>query len=221
MFLIKALIDSLHQAANPALAGPMEAYMKNRFPFLGIKKPERALLVKSFLKEAREAPLEQIHQAVRTLWELPEREFHYTAMGLMDQKKKAWDTESFALMESLITQKSWWDTVDHIAANQVGPYLLRQSPEFRRKTALRWSKNDNMWLNRTALIFQLKYKEHTDAELLFSLAETHSQSKEFFIRKAIGWALRQYAYTAPEDVRAFLQCTTLHTLSVREASKHL
>lgn len=221
MFDPEILIESLRQAAKPELAGPMEAYMKNRFPFLGIKKPERALLLKPFMKEAREARLEQIHRAVHTLWELPEREFHYTAMGLMDQKKKAWDTERFALMESLITRNSWWDTVDHIAANQIGPYLLRHKPDFRRKTALRWSADDNMWLNRTALIFQLKYKEHTDAELLFSLAETHSQSKEFFIRKAIGWALRQYAYTAPEEVRAFLQCTTLHTLSVREASKHL
>jgi 3-methyladenine DNA glycosylase AlkD len=221
MFHSKQLIESLRHAANPKLAGPMQAYMKNRFLFLGMKKPERAFLLKPFLKEAREAPLEQIHQAVHTLWEQPEREFQYAAMGLLDQKKKTWGTESFALMESLITRKSWWDTVDHIAANQIGTYLLRQSPEFRSKTALRWSKNKNMWLNRTALIFQLKYKEQTDAELLFCLAEKHSQSKEFFIRKAIGWALRQYAYTTPVDVRSFLQCTSLHSLSVREASKHL
>ncbi|MBU6324977.1 MAG: DNA alkylation repair protein [Bacteroidetes bacterium] len=221
MFHTGILIESLRQSANAETARPMEAYMKNRFPFLGIKKPERAALMKPFLKEARETELDLIHRAVDHLWTLPEREFHYTAMGLMDQKKKFWNTESFALMESLITRKSWWDSVDHIATNQLGAYLLRQTPEFRRKTALRWSADDNMWLNRTALIFQLKYKEQTDVELLFSLAETHSQSKEFFIRKAIGWALRQYAYTAPEDVRAFLQCTSLHTLSVREASKHL
>ena len=221
MFHPEQLISTLRHAANPELARPMEAYMKNRFPFLGIKKPERAALLKPFLKEAREAELHLINSAVEQLWALPEREFHYAAMGLMDQKKKYWNVGSFSLMESLITHKSWWDTVDHIAANQLGTYLLRQTPEFRRKTALRWSADNNMWLNRTALIFQLKYKEHTDAELLFSLAETHSQSKEFFIRKAIGWALRQYAYTAPEDVRAFLQCTPLHSLSVREASKHL
>jgi 3-methyladenine DNA glycosylase AlkD len=221
MFHPEQLIESLRHAANPELAGPMQAYMKNRFPFLGIKKPERAFLLKPFLNEAKNAPIDQIHQTVNKLWELPEREFHYAALGLMDQKKKEWNAESFALMESLITWKSWWDTVDHIAANQIGTYLFRQSPEFRRKTALRWSKNENMWLNRTALIFQLKYKEQTDAELLFCLAEKHSQSKEFFIRKAIGWALRQYAYTAPEEVCAFLQCTSLHSLSVREASKHL
>jgi 3-methyladenine DNA glycosylase AlkD len=158
---------------------------------------------------------------VQTLWEQPEREFQYAAMSLMDTKKKLWNAESFALMESLILHKSWWDTVDHIAANQIGAYLLRQTPEFRRKNALRWSKHQSMWLNRTALIFQLKYKQHTDAALLFQLVEVHSASKEFFIRKAIGWALRQYAYTAPDEVRALLQCTPLHALSVREASKHL
>lgn len=220
-FPYRLLITSLRKTANPTMAPAMEAYMKNMFPFLGIKKPERTALLKPFMQLARSCSAEEIHGTVNKLWELPEREFHYTAMGLLDQVKKQWNADSFTLMESLIIRKSWWDTVDHIAANQIGTYLLRQSPEFRSKTALRWSKNKNMWLNRTALIFQLKYKEQTDAELLFCLAEKHSQSKEFFIRKAIGWALRQYAYTAPVDVRSFLQCTSLHSLSVREASKHL
>jgi 3-methyladenine DNA glycosylase AlkD len=221
MFDTQLLIDTMRSAANPELEPPMEAYMKNLFPFLGMKKPERAVLLKPWLQQARIATLEHIHQAVQTLWEQPEREFQYAAMSLMDTKKKLWNAESFALMESLILHKSWWDTVDHIAANQIGAYLLRQTPEFRRKNALRWSKHQSMWLNRTALIFQLKYKQHTDAALLFQLVEVHSASKEFFIRKAIGWALRQYAYTAPDEVRALLQCTPLHALSVREASKHL
>jgi 3-methyladenine DNA glycosylase AlkD len=221
MFQPEPLINTLRQAANPELASAMSAYMKHHFPFLGIKKPERVELLKPFMKEARSCPIEAIHHAVNTLWELPEREFHYTAMGLLDQMKKQWYAEGFALMESLITRKSWWDTVDHIAANQLGPYLLRESTEFRRKTAERWSKHPNMWLNRTALLFQLKYKAQTDTALLFSLAEAHSASKEFFIRKAIGWALRQYAYTAPNEVRSFLQRTPLQALSFREASKHL
>lgn len=221
MFEIQPLIDTLRSAANPELAPAMEAYMKHLFPFLGIKKPERAALLKPWLQQARIAPLEQMHHAVQILWEQPEREFQYAAMGLLDTKKKQWNAESFALMEALILHKSWWDTVDHIAANQIGTYLFRQTPEFRRKNALRWSKHQSMWLNRTALIFQLKYKQHTDPDLLFQLVELHSASKEFFIRKAIGWALRQYAYTAPGEVRALLQCTPLHSLSVREASKHL
>jgi 3-methyladenine DNA glycosylase AlkD len=124
-------------------------------------------------------------------------------------------------MQAMIVDKSWWDTVDLIASNLAGMWLLDRTAAQRKQIALQWAKDKHLWLNRTAIIFQLKYKTQTDTTLMFRIMEMHAGSKEFFIQKAIGWALRQYARTDAATVRAFVQAVPLKPLSVREALKHI
>jgi 3-methyladenine DNA glycosylase AlkD len=125
------------------------------------------------------------------------------------------------VLRRLIVTHSWWDTVDALASHSVGP-LVRRQPELARELD-DWSVSENLWLRRTALIYQLGYKERTDAARLFAYVDRMAHEKEFFIRKAIGWALRQYARTAPAEVKAFLlpRRQKLSGLSWREATKHL
>jgi len=219
--LFKTLVHTLSDHADAKLAPAMAAYMKNKFPFLGIKKPLRALITKPFVAETKNWPIDEIHNLVKLLWEQPEREFQYIAMQCFESAKKRWNKDSLILMEYMIVNKSWWDTVDTVAANLAGPCLLQAGDAMRIKTALKWNQSDNMWLNRAAIIHQLKYKDQTDEQLLFEVIRNHADSNEFFIRKAIGWALRQYARTAPEVVANFVATNTLKPLSVREALKHL
>jgi 3-methyladenine DNA glycosylase AlkD len=120
----------------------------------------------------------------------------------------------------LITTKSWWDTVDAIANHNVGQ-LLRQYPDSRDRTLTPWRQSENIWLRRTAILFQLSYKTATDADLLFAIATENRESSEFFIQKAIGWALREYSKTAPDAVQTFVATAELAPLSQREALKWL
>jgi 3-methyladenine DNA glycosylase AlkD len=206
--------------ANPANALPMQKYMRYQFPFLGIKTPERQALLRQFLKEH---PLDeaQVAEVARGLWLLPEREFHYVAMDLLLKlKKRGWYQDDLGLLEELIIQKSWWDTVDVLAPRMVGPYV-QQYPQEGRQALDRWIESDNKWLRRSSLIHQLRFKEKTDEKLLYDYILKCRDSKEFFIQKAIGWALREYAKTNPESVLRFVELTDLPALSRREALKHL
>jgi 3-methyladenine DNA glycosylase AlkD len=206
-------------SSNPAKALEMARYMKNRFDFFGIQKPLRAVLEKPFIELLQYADFATIEMNVTTLWDIPQREMQYSAMELM-LKSKIWQhKEAINLLENLIIRKSWWDTVDLLAGRFVGAYFL-QYPEKRDEFIERWLKSTDMWLNRTAIIFQLNYKQRTDEGLLFHCAVHFSNSKEFFIQKAIGWALRQYARTAPDRVLQFVESHELKPLSRREALKH-
>ncbi len=195
--------------------------MKHLFPFIGLKKPERAACMKPVLSDAKRWTIDEVHAAAVWLWNLPEREFQYAAMNLLEAGKKNWTADSYALMLAMIREKSWWDTVDYIASNLVGQWLLRLQPETRAEEARRLNTSGEMWNCRTALIFQLSYKKYTDPVLLGELILTHAASKEFFLQKGIGWALRQYARTDADWVRRFVAGHTLPKLSVREALKHL
>jgi 3-methyladenine DNA glycosylase AlkD len=199
----------------------MEAYMKHLFPFLGLKKPERAACMKSVLSDAKRWTIDDVHAATVWLWNQPEREFQYAAMNLLEAGKKNWTSDSYALMLEMVVEKSWWDSVDTIASNLIGPYLLKQAAGKRAAEARRLSADSYLWNQRTALLFQLTYKQETDTALLAELIQAHSGSKEFFLQKAIGWVLRQYARTDAEWVRAFVDEHALAKLSVREALKHL
>ena len=200
-------------------AAPMKAYMKDHFEFLGIKTPERNTLLREFWKQTGMPEDNQLEAVVRELWSLPEREYQYAAMALLDKYKKRIKPDSIILTEFLITEKSWWDTVDLLAGHHAGAYLAA-FPEKRPELVRRWLDSDNIWLQRTAILFQLKYKKQTDTALLFSIIEELQESKEFFIRKAIGWALREYAKTDSECVVSFVHSHALSPLSVREALKH-
>ena len=220
--IIEQLTSEFEQNADIALAEKMAKYMRNLFPFYGIQKPNRKIVVKPFLKEliARSIP-ENTEEIVRILWDKPQREFQYVCMEYAEKTQKLWHSESsIQLFEELIVAKSWWDSVDFIASHLVGAYFLQwnsQLPEIIDN----WNNSENMWLNRTAIIFQLFYKEKTDTELLTKVIDTHTKSKEFFIQKAIGWSLRQYGYTNPEFVRDYVKQHSLAPLSKREALKNL
>ena len=214
----EAAVRLLASHADKSNAGPMERYMKNQFPFLGIKAPLRRELSKQLLRE--QGIPENWEQAVEHLWELPEREYQYVAMDLLEKRKKQLTPEHLPWIVHWITTKSWWDTVDYLAAHTTGK-LFSLYPELIRPNTTAWVQGDNIWLARTAILFQLSYKAKTDQELLFSLIESCAASNQFFIQKAIGWSLREYAKTEPEAVRGFVERTVLSNLSKREALKHL
>ncbi|WP_267897303.1 DNA alkylation repair protein [Peribacillus saganii] len=205
---------------NRENAGPMSAYMKNHFPFLGIKSPDRRILMTQFFRDTGILKKPFSEAFVRELWSYPERELQYAAMDYMMKYAKKLEKGYISLLKELIEQKSWWDSVDAIASNLVGS-IAAKYPELMDEYIEHWSKHENMWLRRTAILFQLKYKEKTDEERLYRYILRNADSGEFFIQKSIGWALREYSKTNPESVRAFIESHSLAKLSVREGSKYI
>ncbi|WP_404459261.1 DNA alkylation repair protein [Sutcliffiella horikoshii] len=216
----KELIDWFRSNGNEPNRKPMEDYMRNHFSFLGIKSPERKELLKRFFVEHGKPKQEWIKPLVTFLYAQPEREFHYAALAMIDVHIKKLDAEWLSFLEKIIITNSWWDTVDHIAPHHVGAILLREKASIIDYPD-RWIDSDNFWLQRSAILFQLKYKEKTDEKKLFTYIEAASGSKEFFVQKAIGWALREYSKTAPDEVLTFIKSTDLAPLSRREGLKHL
>ncbi|HRH67376.1 MAG TPA: DNA alkylation repair protein [Bacteroidia bacterium] len=206
-----------HRNKENALA--MKAYLKGKFSFFGIKKPLRNELLKPFLPALKNIPHSDQEAAVRWLWKQQERELHYLAFEILFRNRKFWNENILDLFEEMIITQSWWDTVDYIASTLLGYYFTKW-PKRKVGKALQWSKNENLWLNRTAIIFQLKYGEKTDVDLLFKVMIPHLASTEFFHQKAIGWALRQYGYTDLKAVKRFVATHDLKPLSKREALKH-
>ena len=217
---IKPLVELFRWNTNAANAKPMAKYMKNLFSYLGIKTPQRRELLKQFYQEYGKPEISELKQISRELWELPEREFQYCAVGMLQLYKNKVEASFIELYEQLITTKSWWDTVDGIASNLVGS-LFKKYPEMIEPHTEKWQASGNMWLQRTALLFQLNYKKDTDVELMFNLIRRNLGSKEFFINKAIGWILREYSKTDDQIVRDFVKETNLVPLSKREALKWL
>jgi 3-methyladenine DNA glycosylase AlkD len=218
---VRSLKTLYEQNANPTDAAPMKKYMRDQFEFLGIKTPVRSALMKEFIKEHGLPPLDELDVIARELWALPQREFQYTANGLIGRLQKKLEPDFISTLEYLIVTKSWWDTVDILAGDTVGVHFKR-FPKVREKYLKKWRKSDNFWLRRTCLLFQLGYKEETDFDLLCEIIRENLGSDEFFINKAIGWALRQYAWTNPVPVKKFVKATKgLHPLSRREALKNI
>ena len=205
---------------NPVLAEPMAKYMRNKFPFLGIKKPERTRLLRTFYSQTGmlKEPFEP--DWVRKLWDQEEREYQLAALDYLERSLKKLDGTHITLLEWLITTKSWWDTVDTLATKSVGA-IAKRSPEVISENIEGWAYGDHLWLRRSAILFQLKYKGDTNESLLYRYIEQNAESKEFFIQKAIGWVLREYSKTNPNSVRQFIQSHVLAPLSVREGSKYL
>ncbi|MBN2680955.1 MAG: DNA alkylation repair protein [Bacteroidales bacterium] len=207
--------------ANAQIAAQMKAYMKGQFDYFGIKSPIRKELVKEFFKQNGLPKDENLKDFIKGIWFLPQREFKYVAIELMDMKIKVMDESWVDFAAELLVFESWWDTVDGISANVSGK-LLQKFPHLAEEKSLNWSHSGNMWLQRMSLLFQLKYKSKTDTKLLTKYIEQHIDSKEFFIRKAIGWILREYAKTNPQWVVEFCNNhPNLSGLSRREALKRL
>jgi len=217
---IKPLVKSFKENANPDNAEPMAKYMKNLFPYLGIKTPLRKELFRSFIKENGLPKISDLKQIVLDLWDLPEREFQYIAIGILRKFTKRWEENFIDLFEQLIITKSWWDSVDGIASWMVGEHFKR-FPHLRDKYIDKWMKSGNMWLQRTCLLFQLGYKDKTDEMLMGSVIMSLNGSKEFFINKAIGWILREYSKIDAQTVIKFVENNELSNLSKREALKWL
>ncbi len=216
---IEKLTLLFEEHRNEENAGPMKKYMKDHFPFLGIKAPLRKELEKQFFKETGilKGPFNK--DFVLGLWEKGEREYQYTAITYIGKFSKKLLKEDLLFLTQLITTKSWWDSVDSIAP-LVGELAMRY-PEVTKETINQWSVHDNMWLTRTAILFQLKYKGQTNEDLLYQYILDNADSKEFFIQKAIGWSLREYSKTNRESVKRFIEGNQLAPLSVREGSKYL
>lgn len=217
---VTALKTLFEKNANPAQAAPMKKYMRDQFEYLGIKTPQNVALQKEFFAEHGYPALSDLDTILRDLWSLPEREFQYVAVGLLGRFNKEIPAKFIKTIEYLIVTKSWWDTVDSIAGGTVGVHFQR-FPDVREKYLAKWRASEDFWLRRTAILFQLNYKKQTDFDLLCEIIRENLDSKEFFINKAIGWSLRQYARTDPKAVTKFVKSTALHPLSRREAMKHL
>jgi 3-methyladenine DNA glycosylase AlkD len=214
-------LRSLFQAhADPVAAEPMAAYMRNKFPYLGIKSPLRRQLEREFIDDHGVPELQDLSPILLDLWSLPEREFQYAALMLLGKFEKKLPPKFIETIETLLTTKSWWDTVDPLAIGTVGTHFSR-FPDVRDIKLEEWRRSDNFWLRRTCILFQLSYKKDTDFDLLKAIIQENLDSKEFFINKAIGWALRQYTRTDPDAVRAYVAETPLAPLSAREALKWL
>ena len=207
--------------ASAENAVAMAKYMKGHFTFYGLKTGTRRALLKTALVNHKAEVKEHAREIALQLYGKAEREFHYAAIEiLLKELKKNFLKEDMLLIEKLVVTHSWWDSVDTIAKYLVGGYL-QHYPEDTLKVIGKFSSSENMWLNRCAILFQLGYKKETNAVLLFSECEKHRRSKEFFIQKAIGWALREYAKTNPQAVKNFTAMANLKPLSTREALKNI
>ena len=209
------------KASNSELAIPMENYMKNNFTYFGIKTENRRAIFKSNYEQNKEEVKSNFRAIAWELFQMKEREFHQTAIDLLVKEfKKSFVLEDIQLIEKLIITNSWWDSVDTIAKYLLGGYLL-QFPSETLKVVERFSNSENMWLNRSSILFQLSYKEKNNFEILKSECEKHKDSNEFFIQKAIGWALRDYSRFNPKGVESYVNSTNLKPLSRREALRLL
>jgi 3-methyladenine DNA glycosylase AlkD len=218
--ILQQLQNTLEPQKNEARAKAMSAYMRDQFPFLGIPSPTRKKLVKSALLEtgALKKPIDE--NLVLELWACPEREFQYAACDYLSWQRKKLELQHLELLEELFLEKSWWDSVDSLVHN-VGAISLK----FPATVPIleRWAQTENFWLRRAAILHQLGLKAKTDQSRLFKFILENAHDSEFFIRKAIGWALREYSYTNPEAVKNFVleHQFELSNLSQREALKAL
>lgn len=217
---IQPLREAFENAKDPVNAGFQSAYMKDLFPFFGIRTDLRRSISKACFRDQPMLPQQELHKVVKQLWSLPQREFQYAAQELIEHHKKTWDQDTIVLIEYCITHKSWWDTVDYLSGTLAGAWF-RNFPGTREEISGQWNASADIWLNRSSLLFQLKYKKGTDQQLLRKYILHLSGSKEFFIQKAIGWILREYSKTDPVWVRNFLGRNKLASLSVREGSKYI
>ena len=217
---LEQLREVFAQNAHPEKALGMAKYMKNLFPFVGISSPERKNMVVELRKDFKPKNAQELKNWISLLWEMTEREYQYVGMDYLQKDVNLLEIEDIAYFEFLITTKSWWDSIDLISGNYLGKFLIKY-PEIFEETVVRFSKSENMWLNRAAIVCQLGYRERTNTDLLERAIVPHLESKEFFHQKAIGWALRQYGKTNPQWVKDFVASHTLKPLSRREALRLL
>jgi 3-methyladenine DNA glycosylase AlkD len=219
--VVSRTVQALTALADPGRAPAMAAYLRDQFPFLGIGKPLRMTALRAAWHELPAPAPAELTEAVRALWTLPEREYQYAGCDLLGRWGRLLGPDFLDdTGRELITSRSWWDTVDSLRTVAVGPLVLAHAELV--PMVVSWVDSDNRWLVRSAIIHQLTYGERTDEQRLFALCARRAADPEFFIAKAIGWALRTHARRAPDTVRAFLAGhPELTPLARREAAKHL
>ena len=213
------LYEEMIQHKNEEQAQKMSKYMLNKFEYIGIKTPERCKIFKSFFKEYKNE--EKIDwEFVNKCWENKYREFQYVAADYLKNKKDKLTIDDIPKFKQLILKKSWWDTIDNLDMT-IGALALKDSNV--NKILLEWSLDENIWLRRIVIDHQLLRKEKTNTELLEKILKNNLGQAEFFINKAIGWALRDYSKTNPEWVKNFIEKNreNMAKLSIKEASKYL
>ncbi|MFF0747056.1 DNA alkylation repair protein [Streptomyces sp. NPDC004111] len=219
--VLARLTAAYPEAGDPARAAEARAYMKDIGPFLGIRTPERRALSRAVLHGTPRPDARDCTAVALRCWRLPEREYRYFAVDYLRTHAGRLPSGFLPVARSLIVTDSWWDTVDLLAAHVVGP-LVAADPGLRTVMD-EWSGDDDRWLVRTALLHQLRHKEATDTSRLFGYCLRQAGHPDFFVRKAIGWCLREYAKTDPAAVADFVgrHRDVLSPLSAREALKHL
>lgn len=213
---------ALDRLRDPEKAVAMAAYMKTDMAFYGVQKPERTPILREIKKTFKPTCLDEYNEAVLALWGQVHREEKYFAINYAACFPQFVVNSSIPLYEKLIREGAWWDFVDAISAELVGVVYLNER-KLVKPTINKWSNDKDKWIRRSSLICQLQHKEETDHEQLFSFCLNMSAEKEFFIQKAIGWALREYSKTNPKAVKNFLSQNkkVLSALSYREGAKHL
>ncbi|MCH8983644.1 MAG: DNA alkylation repair protein [Acidobacteria bacterium] len=212
----------LAAAANQEKASGMQAYMKTEMPFYGVQKPARKMIMRRLKDEFAPSSLDEYESLVLALWDLPHREEKYLALAVGVESRQFHTPASLPLYRRLMVEGAWWDFVDEVSTRMVRE-VVRDYPEPAWAVVDQWIDDEVMWLRRSAIICQVGIKERTDADRLFSFCRQRAFEEEFFIRKAIGWALREYSKTNPEAVAAFAieYREELSGLSFREATRHI
>jgi 3-methyladenine DNA glycosylase AlkD len=222
LILVRAEIKRI---ADRTQAPMMQAYMKSEMPYHGVKTPGVERVCKTLFQSLEFPDKRSWRESALSLWRKAEfREERYAAIRLTGMRKfDSFQTlDSLAMYEEMVVTGAWWDFVDEIAARRLGPLLRRYRDKMRREM-LAWSTSENLWKRRSAILCQLTFKGDTDLKLLYAVIEPAMDSKEFFLRKAIGWALRQYAWTNRREVQRFVKSKQdrLSPLSQREALKNV
>jgi len=225
MKLLISLREALWQAGDPAKAAGMQAYMKSTMPYHGVPAPLLRKICRTAFADMPFVTAADWQEQVLGIWrDAHFREERYAALQLAgDRRAQLFQKPpAMKMYEELIVTGAWWDYVDDIASHRVGP-ILRDNPAPMRRKMLSWSKSDNLWKRRTAILCQLGFKAETDLGLLYACIDPSAGSKEFFLQKAIGWALRQYAWTDGAEIQRYLRLNgaRLSALSCREALKNL
>jgi 3-methyladenine DNA glycosylase AlkD len=223
--LARDLRKALSAVAEPERAEPMQAYMKSQMPYLGVPTPARRRACRALFAGADLPTAPAWRRSVLGLWRNARyREERYAAIDLTEIRRfdGFQDLAALPMYEEMIVTGAWWDYVDAIAGHRLG-FLLRRFPREMRKEMLAWSRSDDLWKRRSAILCQLTFKQQTDLALLYAVIEPALASKEFFLRKAIGWALRQYAWIDTREIRRYVRQHegTLSALSRREALRNV
>lgn len=213
---IEILEREFSKKCHPEKALAQKAYLKNQFEFFGLTAPIRREIQKPFLQKEYLPPKSDLEDIVKTLWLKPEREFQHFGLELTYKYIKQLEIYDLELFEFMVVNKSWWDTIDFISPRLMGQYF-KTFPNQREKSIEKWLASNNIWLQRSSILFQLKYKKDLDTDFLSYIINALLGSKEFFINKAIGWILREYSRTNPDWVISFCERTDLANLSRREA----